>query len=238
MTWTKLGDEYPAAARELTDAEFRTHVEALCWSAFRLLDLRIPKAEVRRFAESPDAEGAVKGLAVKGWWEDLGDSWYIGGRFAEWQIERVVAEKRRNDDALRQRRRRMHKAGDHSLCLVGNCAAVTRDDMRDVTRAHGRDGTGPTVPSVPKGQDPDQGQEHSAANSQNRRVHDGPESNGSDAQKIPIEVQRQSPATDRNAREDGPAGLGGHAADDDPAEAERRRQQDALMARIAREAAP
>lgn len=235
MTWCKLGDEFPAAARDLTDAEYRMHVDALCWSALRLLDLHIPKAEVRRFAESPDAEAAVKGLAVKGWWEDLGDTWYIGLKFPEWQLERVVAEKRREDDALRQRRRRMHKAGDHSLCLAGHCAAVTRDEMRDVTRdvtrAQGRDGSGPTDPPVPELQNrnQDQGQdqeasvgaangqretvagparlEHSAANSEDHRVHDGPDSSGSDDQQIPLAVHLQSPAADRNAREgDRPSG--------------------------------
>lgn len=231
MTWTKLGDEFPAAARKLTDAEFRTHVEALCWSALRLLDLEIPKAEVRRFAESPDAETAVEGLAAKGWWEDNGSCWHIGARFAEWQLERAVAEKRRQDDALRQRRRRMHKAGDHRLCLPGNCPAVTRDDMRDVTRAQGRDGSGPTDPSVPSGQNQGAGPNRvgdpiadktgsgfgSAANSENHRVHPGSFNGASQAQQNSDPVTPRSPAADRNARElcgrcgERPGGNGGRS---------------------------
>jgi hypothetical protein len=43
--------------------------------------------------------------------------------------------------------------------------------------------------------------DRSAANSQNPRVHDGPDHSSSDAQQIPDPVTRQSSATDRNARE-------------------------------------
>jgi len=167
MTWTKLGDEFPAAARELTDAELRTHVEALCWSSLRLLDLHIPENDVRRFAESPDAADAVEGLAAKGWWEHRGDSWYIGLKFPEWQLERKVVEQRRNYLAEAQRRSRLHKAGDHSMCIPGGkCPHVTRDstvestvDARvDNTDDPGRVGSGATHPPDPEEQT--QGQAH------------------------------------------------------------------------------
>ena len=96
MTWVKLGDEYPVAARTLSDAAFRTHTEALCWSASRLLDLQIPKHELRRFAETADPDTAVEELVNAAWWQDCGDAgWYVGCRFAEWQLERAVVEHRR-----------------------------------------------------------------------------------------------------------------------------------------------
>jgi len=95
VTWTKLGDEFGPESADLTDAEYRTHVEALVYSSWRLLDLHVPKSEVRRFAGSPAAEAAVDGLVVKGWWEDRGDAWYIGVRFPEWQQERAQVETRR-----------------------------------------------------------------------------------------------------------------------------------------------
>ena len=157
MTWTKLGDEFGPEARDLTDAEFRTHVEALCWSSWRLLDLHVPKRDVPRFAESQDAGGAVEGLAVKGWWQDRGDVWYIGVRFAEWQLEREEIERKRADGRLRKRRQRAHEADDHSLCLPGRCPHVTRDGVRDGTRlsGSGRDGT-TSLPTRPVGQDQDQ----------------------------------------------------------------------------------
>jgi hypothetical protein len=133
MTWTKLGEEFGDEARDLTDAEYRTHVEALCWSNRRLLDLYVPKRDLRRFAETADPEGAAAGLVAKGWWQDATASWYIGLRFPEWQLESVVIDHRRSAAALRQRRHRMHEAGDHSICLRANCA-VTRDVTRDPDR--------------------------------------------------------------------------------------------------------
>lgn len=212
MTWTKLGDEFPAAARELTDAELRTHVEALCWSSLRLLDLRIPKQDVRRFAESPDAAAAIDGLAAKGWWKDLGDEWDIGLKFADWQQERRQVEHRRTYLAEAQRRSRAHRAGDHSLCLP-NCPEVTRDGTRnstvdstvDSTRDPGRVGSGTTYPPDPpavQNQGQDQIQNHSVANSQKPRVHDGSESTSPDAQQIPDEIltEPSHPAVTRASR--------------------------------------
>lgn len=220
MTWTKLGDEFPAAARDLTSDEFRTHIEALCWSSLRLLDLRIPKRDVRRFAESDDPDQAVKGLADKGWWEDCDDHWHIGVRFPEWQQDRAQVEHRREYVAEAQRRGRAHKRGDHSLCVPGKCPHAvstvdttvdsTRDSTRDSTCDPGRDGSGPTVPPVPKSKDLGQGQirvgnfvddkEQPIANSQDRRVPDGPETVADDAPRNRDETTRQTPATDRNAR--------------------------------------
>ena len=140
MTWTKIGDEFPAAARNLSDAAFRTHMESLCWSNSRLLDLMIPKHEVRRFAETADPATAVEELVAKGWWQDCGDAGYnIGCRFADWQLDRAVIEKRKADAALRRRRSRLHGADDHSLCE--NCAAAMRDRTRDETRDKTRDET-------------------------------------------------------------------------------------------------
>lgn len=144
MTWVKLGDEFSEAARDLSDSAVRTHVEGLIWSARRLLDLTIPKRDVRRFAETVDADTAVEELVTAGWWQDLGDAgWYIGCRFADWQQERAVVEHRRAEAALRQRRSRLHRAGDHSLCQE---CAVTRDATRaggrEITRDPGRVGTG------------------------------------------------------------------------------------------------
>lgn len=146
MTWTKLGDEFADAAWGLTDAAYRTHTEALQWSNRLGLDLVIPKRHLRRFAFSDAAEAAAAELCAGGWWKDDGDYWDISLRFADWQIERSVTEQRRAGGALRQRRHRMHKAGDHRLCLPGNCPHVTRD----VTRDPGRDGTVTGKPLAPR----------------------------------------------------------------------------------------
>jgi hypothetical protein len=204
VTWTKLGDEFPAEARKLTSDEFRTHVEALCWSSWRLLDLRIPKADVRRFAEVPDADTAVAGLVTKVWWADRGDCWYVGLRFPEWQLERAVIKQRQEASALRMRRSRLHKAEDHSLCLAENCPAVTRNETRNVTRNETRDpgrvGSGyrPPDPSV-QNQDQPQDQEQPLTNSQTRRVRQGPGTVADDARQSPPD-NSGSATTGGNAR--------------------------------------
>ena len=85
MTWTKLGAEFPDEASGLSDAAFRTHVEALCWSNRRLLDQVVPKSKLREFAETIDPDVAIKELVESGWWQGPGDAWFIGVRFADWQ---------------------------------------------------------------------------------------------------------------------------------------------------------
>jgi hypothetical protein len=125
MTWTKLGDEFTDEAAPLSDAAFRTHVEALCWSNRRLLDLVIPKTALRKFAETIDPAQAVKELVETGWWQDTGDAWWIGVHFAEWQRDRVQVEHLRQRKAQDQRRKRRHDLDDHSLCLPGRCKALS-----------------------------------------------------------------------------------------------------------------
>lgn len=139
MTWTKLGEEFGDAARKLSDAAFRTHVEALMWSNRRLLDLLIDPDDIRRFAETKHPEEAVAELVDAGWWRDEGEGWFIGCKFDDWQLEKSVVEVRREQSALRQRRHRMHGAGDHSLC-TDRCS-VTRDKTGDVTRDPVRNGS-------------------------------------------------------------------------------------------------
>jgi len=85
----------------------------------RLLDLFVPKSEVRRFAGSPDAKADIDGLVAKGWWKDAGPDWFVGARFGEWQRDRAQVERRRPDNAEAQRRRLAHASGDHSACLPG-----------------------------------------------------------------------------------------------------------------------
>lgn len=141
MTWTKLGDEFPAEAAPLSDAGFRTHVEALAWSNLRLLDLHIPKRDLKRFAETADPETAAKELVETGWWKDVGDRWWIGSKFPEWQRDRIQVEHRREQLALAQRRSRRHKLGDHSLCL-DSCKekpASTVDSTDESASESGRD---------------------------------------------------------------------------------------------------
>jgi hypothetical protein len=194
MTWTKLGDEFPPEARDLTDAEFRTHVEALIWSNERLLDLVVPKRDVRRFAESAEAESAIPGLIAKGWWEDSGDNWYVGLRFADWQEERTDAERRREMNALRNRRYRKHRLGDHSVCDPRRCKdarkpvdnspdspKVTTSQNGSVTHHATRDGIRDATPSRPDPTRP----EGNGSGKGTRPVQDGAARQGADGRAGP-----------------------------------------------------
>ena len=74
MSWAKLSDDFADDCWQLSDAAFRLHVEGLCWNGRKLLDLRIPKDDVHRFAKHPEA---VDELVAAGWWTDDGDHYVI-----------------------------------------------------------------------------------------------------------------------------------------------------------------
>lgn len=74
MTWTKLSDDFADDCWTLSDKALRLHVEGLIWSNRKLLDQRVPKDDVRRFAKHPDA---VPELVDGGWWLDVGDAYVI-----------------------------------------------------------------------------------------------------------------------------------------------------------------
>lgn len=84
MTWTKLSDDFTDDTWNLSDAAFRLHLEGLVWSNRKLLDLRIPKAEVRRFGKNPEAAAE---LVEHGWWSDDG-SFYLIRHHARYQRSR------------------------------------------------------------------------------------------------------------------------------------------------------
>lgn len=133
MTWTKLGEEFPDEAADLSDAAFRLHVEALAWSNRRLLDQMVPKRDVRRFTFVQQADEAAAELVAAGWWQDCGKDWFIGVRFPEWQQDRDYIEHRRAANRATQRRKRKHDIGNHSLCVPGRCKGLSSGDACDDT---------------------------------------------------------------------------------------------------------
>jgi hypothetical protein len=70
MTWTKLSDDFSDDCWTLSDKAVRLHLEGLVWSNRKLLDLVIPKEDIRRFAKRPEA---LEELFSSGWWKDNGD---------------------------------------------------------------------------------------------------------------------------------------------------------------------
>src|ERR1700722_16304557 len=67
MTWTKLSDDFSDDCWELSDAAVRLHMEGLVWSNRKLLDCRLVKDEMVRWAKRP---GAAEELVAAGWWRD------------------------------------------------------------------------------------------------------------------------------------------------------------------------
>jgi hypothetical protein len=128
VTWTKKGQEFYTEARNLSDAAWRTHDEALGWSNAGLLDLLIPKTDLFRFAYTKSPQQAADELVLMGWWEDRGDAYWIGCRWPHWQQDRVQVVNRRDKWNEAQRRRRRHLLGDHSLCLPDNCEEASTEE--------------------------------------------------------------------------------------------------------------
>lgn len=74
MTWSKLSDDFADDCWTLSDEAFRLHVEGLCWSNRKLLDLVVTAEDLRRFAKHPEA---VAELVSCGWWSVEGDGYVI-----------------------------------------------------------------------------------------------------------------------------------------------------------------
>ncbi len=74
MSWAKLSDDYSDDCWTLSDQAFRLHTEALVWNGRKLLDCRIPRDDLRRFATHLDA---VTELLACGWWSEDGDVYVI-----------------------------------------------------------------------------------------------------------------------------------------------------------------
>ena len=110
MTWTKLSDDYSDECRDLSDAAFRTHTEALIWTMRRETGGYIEARDVRRFAESPHAEIAVDELIAVGWWTVERQGYQIRHHM-EHQPEPDLIAKRRADTAERVKKHRRKKAG-------------------------------------------------------------------------------------------------------------------------------
>src|ERR1700756_3258113 len=76
VTWTKLSDDFTDDCWELSDGAHRLHIEALVWSNRKLLDCRISKNDMARWAKCPAPE-FISELLYCGWWEDDGDAYLI-----------------------------------------------------------------------------------------------------------------------------------------------------------------
>jgi hypothetical protein len=223
MTWVKLSDDFGdrAAQAGLSDAAFRTHIEALLWTMRRETGGWIRERDIRRFAETRDPIAAVGLLVLNGWWhrpafderyphydaDDHADLFRIVANMDD-QPEPDVIEARRRRTAARVRRHRRKMAGLDPDEPDDPSNGVTERVTRDGT---GRDGTGSPktvgrgLRAVPPISSPNGSGPHDPTPPQTRkRVHDGTDTSSSDVQNFPTDMQPETNLADRNAREDPP----------------------------------
>jgi hypothetical protein len=79
MTWVKLDDQFPIHRKvgALSDAAFRLHVEALCWSARNLTDGAIETEELRTVTRIGRPERYAAELVRWGAWRETETGWEI-----------------------------------------------------------------------------------------------------------------------------------------------------------------
>jgi hypothetical protein len=215
VTWTKLGAEFNSECvlAGLSDAAYRTHCEAIGW-LYEVEDTscRIPKRLLGRFAGSSDAGIAIEQLTGIGFWKDAGAVWVVIHHAGVVRQSIAAQQDKRSRDAKAQHRHRRKVSADVSADVAAESVSAQSDRQTVGLKDHGG--------SKNHDQDQDQDQNHrrvgtrsvttparrgrtstrSAANSENHRVHDGPDNDGSDAQQIPIPVTHKTQAADRNAR--------------------------------------
>lgn len=132
MTWTKISDDFTDDTWSLSDQAYRLHTEGLIWSNRKLLDLKLPKDDVRRFAKHPDA---VHELVEGGWWEDIGDS-YIVRHHARYQRSREAVIKQQTVNKQNRARRGQNDKPTREI--------APNDSLND--SSHGMDRTGQDRP--------------------------------------------------------------------------------------------
>jgi hypothetical protein len=102
VSWLKLDDsfaEHPKVAA-VSDAAFRAHVTAMCYSARLLTDGRVPEAVARSFRPK-----VVKELIRGGLWAKEPTTGYLIHDYLDWNPSRAqVLERRRKESARKSAR--------------------------------------------------------------------------------------------------------------------------------------
>jgi hypothetical protein len=129
------------------------HVEDLVWCNQHGTDGRIPAYALRRVTDEGDAEAGADQLVAVGLWAVTEDGWSIIDFLTD-QPSAADVERQQVLGRNRQRVRRQHVAGDHSLCDAKYCRAAQAGGSRVTNgvsngESHGTR-TDPTRPD-PKG---------------------------------------------------------------------------------------
>lgn len=111
MSWVKLDDRFPEHRKveDLSDAAFRLHVSALCWTASKEKDGFVPRKAARKLG----SQSRIEELVDAGLWIQVGDDYEIND-YLEYNPSHDQLEAKRA-----AARERMRKARD------GECSDVT-----------------------------------------------------------------------------------------------------------------
>lgn len=144
MTWAKFGTEFRDECAEagLSDAAFRTHVEAIQYLyGIESQDMRLQKRLMRRWAGSPEYIDAAAELARIAWWRDDRDA-YVVEHHANVIRQSIAAQtKHRDDERERQQRKRAAEqaararaaaAGDVGSDVGTNVGETQTDRQTDI----------------------------------------------------------------------------------------------------------
>jgi hypothetical protein len=145
MTWVKTSDDFPEECWNLSDAAYRLHHEGLSWNNQKLLDGRISKDDVRRFAKQPDA---VQELLDTGFWQDGGDAWLIVHHLEYQPTREQTVAYRAAQSANGKRGGRPRK----NPLANPTAKPMAKPEPNPIVKPEGRDGTGP--PSLPSSSTP------------------------------------------------------------------------------------
>lgn len=145
MTWAKFEDRFPwhRKVRGLSDAAFRLHVSAVCWSCEHLTDGAIPADDLPLVSDVKRTGPAVAELVRRGLWDEVQDGWEVHD-FLIYNESREVVLARREADAERKRKGREGRKPKGSPSGVR--LDVRPDSPPDSTRESVRTGPSRTEP--------------------------------------------------------------------------------------------
>jgi hypothetical protein len=178
MSWVRLDDAFPShrKVRRLSDAAFRMHVSALCWSSKYLTDGHISTEDISMVTDLDDRSdpeifhSVTKELVQRGLWHDsdhpcpdcptAGEGWVIHN-YLDLNPSSDVVQKQRQLATDRQRRSRERRHG------VSTDTDTTINSMsrRDNPVTHG-----PVTAPHSHSHSPTQERKHTAVSDKPKRV--------------------------------------------------------------------
>lgn len=159
MSWVRLDDAFPShrKIRRLSDAAFRMHVSALCWSSKYLTDGHISNDDLYMVADLDDRQdpeafhSVTKELVQRGLWHDAdhtcaecptaGEGWVIHD-YLDLNPSAEQVQHQRQLATERQRRSRERRQGDSPNSDDHSYGSVARDSRT----SHGTGDVSVTAP--------------------------------------------------------------------------------------------